>query len=95
MKPNDEPSDELIKEVFARFGTAYYESECLYRGPCNLCVLATFEGKSDITRPRIEEKFSNAFKITLGKILEEIKDLLPDKLFDRLQHAVNSRNFFR
>jgi len=93
MKPDDEPRDELIKEVFARFGTAYYESECLYRGLCNLYVLATFKSKSDITGPRIEEKFSKAFKITLGKILDEIKGLLPYKLFDRLQHAVNSRNF--
>lgn len=39
---------ELIKEVFARFGTAYYESEVLHRVLCNVCALATFEDPKSV-----------------------------------------------
>jgi hypothetical protein len=35
----DMPDEELIKEVFYRFGLAYYESECLHKELCNIYAL--------------------------------------------------------
>jgi hypothetical protein len=88
-----EPNEILIKEVYARFGLAYYESECLYRGLCNLYTFATFDSKQDITGPRIEEKFAYAFSKPLGIILHAIEDHLPESLYEQLQSALDKRNF--
>jgi hypothetical protein len=35
-----EPDSEDIKEVYARFGLAYYYAEVLHRGLCNLYLLS-------------------------------------------------------
>lgn len=88
-----EIQDELIKEVFAQFGAAYYHSEVLHRGLCNVYALATFEKAEDITRPRIEEKFSLAYSLTLGQIIEKTKEILPDNLQQQLKVALDSRNY--
>lgn len=85
--------EELIKEVFANFGSAYYHSEVLHKGLCNVYVLMTFEKITDITRLRIEEKFVRAFSLTLGQIIEETKNLLPNELQNRLKVALNKRNY--
>jgi len=66
MKRHEEPDAELIKEVYARFGLAYYESECLHKELCIVHAIASFRSKSDITCPRLEEKLSYAFSLTLG-----------------------------
>ena len=35
------PDDDLIRELYARFGLAYYQSECLHR---NLCIAFAWAG---------------------------------------------------
>lgn len=89
----DEPDAELIKEVYARFGLAYYESECLHRGLCIALAIASFQSQLHITRPRVEEKLSHAFSLTLGQVKDALKDILPDELFSRLEYVVEQRNF--
>ena len=84
---------ELIKEVFARFGAAYYHSEVLHRGLCNVYALATFNRAEDIIRPRIEEKLAIAFSLTLGQIVEKTKSLFPMDLQQRLEVALDKRNY--
>ena len=79
-----EDREELIKEVFAQFGAAYCHSEVLHRGLCIVYALATFDKAEDVTRPRIEEKLSIAFSLTLGQIVEKTKVLLPSGLQQRL-----------
>lgn len=71
---NDESIGELIKEVYAKFGLAYYHSECLHRGLCNIQALLSFNDRSDITRPRIEEKLEYVYSLTLGQVKEEKKN---------------------
>jgi hypothetical protein len=84
---------ELIKEVFARFGTAYYESEVLHRGLCNVYALATFDKPESITRPRIDEKLIYAYSLTLGQVIKESKYLFPAEIQDLLDLALSKRNF--
>ena len=63
---DQKPDAELIKELYARFGLAYYHSECLHRELSNIYVLGTFEKSADITRPRLEEKLAFAYSLSLG-----------------------------
>jgi hypothetical protein len=88
-----EVQEGLIKEVFAQFGAAYYHSEVLHRGLCNIYALATFGRAEDVTRPRIEEKFAVAFSLTLGQMVEKTKELFPSDLQQRLEVALDRRNY--
>lgn len=86
-------SESLIKEVYARFGLAYYLGEVLHRGLCYIYALISFEKPEDITRPRVEEKIAHAFSLTLGQIIRETEDLLPSELNEQLDLALEKRNF--
>lgn len=85
--------EDLIKEVYARFGLAYYLGEVLHRGLCNVYALLSFEKPKDITRPRLEEKFAYAFSLTLGQVIKELERFLPSELNAQLQIALEKRNF--
>jgi hypothetical protein len=84
---------ELIKEVFARFGTAYYESEVLHRGLCNIYALATFDKPESVTRARIDEKLTYTYSLTLGQVIKESKHLFPIDIQEQLDLALSKRNF--
>lgn len=86
-------SETEIKNLFALFGAAYYHSECLHRGLCNLYAFGSFESKLHMTNPRIEEKLARAFKLTLGQLIQEVQSLVPPKFHRRLQQALEQRNF--
>lgn len=88
----DEQS-ELIKEVFARFGAAYYESEVLHRGLCNIYALATFDKPESVTRPRVDEKLTYTYSLTLGQVIKESKHLFPADIQEQLDLALSKRNF--
>jgi len=93
MISNRPPDEQLIKEVYAKFGLAYYHSECLHRELCNMYAIGTFESSSHITRPRVEEKLAYAYSLTLGEITKQFERLLPQKLFSELNDIVEKRNF--
>jgi hypothetical protein len=84
---------DLIKEVYARFGLAYYLSECLHRELANGLVMLTFSDPAHITRPRLEEKFAHAFSMTFGQIVQDLAPLLPTNTLQRLHLALQKRNF--
>ena len=91
--PSEEPSGELVKEVYAQFGLAYSLSECLHKTLCHIHALVSFEDRKDITRPRVEEKLSYAYSLTLGQVRDEIRGLVPEDLFAKLDQGVEKRNF--
>jgi len=90
---NEPDAEELIKEVYAHFGLAYYESECLHRELCMILAFTPFQKKLNITRPRIEEELAHAFSLTLGQVKDSLKDILPDVLYSKLEYVVEQRNF--
>ena len=90
---SEELGGELIKEVYARFGLAYYYSECLHKTLCHIYALASFQDSKDITRPRVEEKLAYTYSLTLGQVKDEIKGLIPEELFSQLDEGVGKRNF--
>lgn len=90
---SEEPGGELIREVYARFGLAYSNSECLHKTLCHIYALASFRDREDITRPRLEEKLAYTYSLTLGQVKDEIKELIPEQLFSQLDEGVDKRNF--
>jgi len=80
-------------ELYARFGLAYYHSECLHRGLCIVLALSTLPRCDLITRPRVEERLAYAFSLTLGEVTRKLKGVLPAEQFRELQQAVDKRNF--
>lgn len=88
----DEQS-ELIKDLFALFGKAYYESEVLHRGLCNVYALATFDAPESVTRPRVDEKLMYSYSLTLGQVIGESKHIFPTTIQEQLDLAVTKRNY--
>lgn len=89
----DEPDDDLIREMYARFGLAYYQSECLHRGLCFVFAWTELPSRGMITRPRVEERLAQAFSLTLGDVAAKLEDVLPSELAPDIRTAVATRNF--
>jgi hypothetical protein len=93
MSDTGGPTSDLIRELYARFGLAYYMSECLHRGLCIYLAGATFEKLAHITQPRADEKFTHAFSLTFALAVQELQGVLPDDLIGELDAAAEKRNF--
>jgi hypothetical protein len=85
--------EELAKDVFAHFGSAYYQAEVLHRGLCNLLVWKQITAVGSMTRYRVEEHLANAFKTTLGQVVKELQPCFGDDDLPILESAVAKRNF--
>lgn len=93
MALENEPDNDLIREMYARFGLAYYQSACLHRG---LCIAFAWDGlpsREMITAPRVEERMAKAFSPTLGDVVGRLEDALPVELGGKIRAAVDARNF--
>ena len=90
---DEAPTPDLRRELFARFGLAYYHSECLHKELCNFLAISVFPSRHGITRPRIEERLVQAFALLLGLVVEELRPLLPLDILADLEGAVKKRNF--
>ena len=86
-------SEDLHREVYARFGLTYYYSEVLHRGLCNLLTVLTFRGPEDITRPRFEEVMAEVFSLTLGQLRTRLQPHLSSLLLSELDACLEKRNF--
>jgi hypothetical protein len=93
LSTDNEPDDDLIREVYARFGLAYYQSECLHRELCMILAWSGLPSRDLITCPRVEELLAHAFSLTLGDVAAKLEGVLPAELSGELQKAVDRRNF--
>jgi len=89
----NEPDDDLIRELYARFGLAYYQSECLHRGLCLVLAWTGLPSHSFTTRSRVEERLAQAFSLTLGDVASKLEGVLPAELAGEIRTAVATRNF--
>jgi len=86
--------EEMVREVFARFGLAYYEGECVHRQLGILYALLPYAVHGGGTRPRIEERLREAWSATMGGAATLVFPLLGDEsLACELKACVASRNF--
>lgn len=90
---DEESTPDLTRELFARFGLAYYHSECLHKELCNHLAISVFPNRDVVTRPRIEERLAQAFALPLGLVVSELRPILPKDLVPDLEAAVKKRNF--
>ena len=90
---NSQPDDDLIRELYARFGLAYCQSECLHRGLCIILAWSGLPSRDLITRPRVEERLAQAFSLTLGDVAAKLEGVLPAELVGEVREAVETRNF--
>lgn len=88
-----DPSEEQTKELFARFGLAYYQSECVHRALCNAFTIAPFPTAQGVSGPRIDERMNEAFDMTLGQLVEAIDPWTPRQLREVLDEVVERRNY--
>jgi hypothetical protein len=93
MVVTNEPTDNLVREMYARFGLAYYHSEVLHRGLCIILAMSDLPRKDLITRPRIEEHLAHAFSLTLGNVITELDGKIPSKYSTKLAEVREKRNF--
>lgn len=91
--PDDDPDDNLIREMYARFGLAYYQSECLHRGLCIILAESGLPSPDLITRPRVQERLAQAFSLTLGDVATKLEDVLPAEFAGEIRQAADTRNF--
>jgi len=89
----DKPSDDLLRELYARFGLAYYHSEVLHRGLCIILAMSDLPRRDLVTRPRVEELLSHAFSLTLGDVIGELAGKIPGEYSTNLDEACKKRNF--
>ena len=89
----NQPSDEHVRELYARFGLAYYHSEVLHRGLCLILAMSTLPRRDLITRPRVEERLAQAFSLTLGDVVRELPGKIPQEYSAQLEQALDARNF--
>ncbi len=93
MIDTNEPTDDLVREMYARFGLAYYNSEVLHRALCLILAISGLPRRDLITRPRIEEKLAHAFSLTLGDVITELGEKLPAEYLSKLEEVREKRNF--
>jgi len=93
MIMDNELMNDLVREMYARFGLAYYHSEVLHRGLCLILALSDLPRRDLITRLRVEERLAHTFTLTLGDVISELAGKIPDAFSIRLEKALNNRNF--
>jgi len=90
---DSQPSDELIRDLHARFGLAYYQSECLHRGLCIVLAYLGLPPTNFLTGQRVEELLAQSFSLTLGEVAEKLESILPAEWNTEIREAVEIRNF--
>lgn len=93
MVVSNEPIEDLVREMYARFGLAYYHSEVLHRGLCIILAMSDLLQRDMITCPRVEEHLANAFPLTLGHVITDLAGRIPAEYSTRLEEALEKRNF--
>jgi len=93
MVDSNQPTDDLVHELYARFGLAYYHSEVLHRGLCIILAMSVLPRRDMITRPRVEERLAQAFSLTFGEVIRDLSGRMPEQYAAQLEKAQDVRNF--
>lgn len=90
---NRAPEEDETRELFARFGRAYYFADVLHRGILHLCAFSRIADVGPTTRLRVEEHLRDASKLSLGIALTHVRSHFSVAVADQLDEAVERRNF--
>ena len=99
---NDSDSIEHIKEVYARFGSAFYQAQVLEQGIVNaLIVVDLIPSRRHLTRSQsewgmaVDEFMGRHFEHTMGRLLRDLRSVtvIPADLEGLLRDALEKRNW--
>ena len=93
MQDDEQADSELVRELYARFGLAYFRGDCLHRQLSMILAWSGIPQNTSLTRPRMEELLARSFSLTLGDVGTKLEQVLPPAFHDRLRDAVRRRNF--
>lgn len=93
MNIGDKQHNDLLHELFARFGIAYYYSEELHRGLSLILAFSNLPSPELTTSVRLDEELACSFSLTFGKVIDDLKGRIPDELSEKLKIALEKRNF--
>jgi len=88
------PESHQIREVYALYGLAMYQVQCVERQLAILLATEYGPGPKRITRTQFDELFKSYFDRTFGGVLRKmLKDSsVPVGLEERLRRALDTRN---
>jgi len=94
MEPLDLESQQ-IREVYARFGLAMYQAQCLERQLAILLATAYGPGPHKLTKCDYERLLGSLFKKTLGNLIQKLQEsvTLPNDFELMLREALGKRNW--
>lgn len=89
------PEDYGEKEVYAFFGLASFNAQCLEKGLLNFAIIATFDKVRPLSQAEWDVFYNKYDRHTMGNLLKSARKLteIPKSIDDRLNNALDSRNF--
>ena len=89
-----DPESEQIREVYARFGLAMYQAQCLERQLAMILATKYGPGPTRISRKELDSVFEDLFSKSLGQLVRKITRLsaLSEDEEQRLKEALETRN---
>lgn len=90
-----DPESEQIREVYARFGLAMYQAQCLERQLAIILATKYGPGPTRITRKDFDALLERMFKRTLGQLVNDIGGIIEvnEDEKEQLRYALNKRNW--
>lgn len=90
-----DPDSQQIQEVYARYGLAIYQAQCIERLLAIILVTEYGPGPNKITPQEYDELLESYFNRTLGGLIRKFlaEPSIPEDLEDRLKKALDARNF--
>ena len=90
-----ERESEEVREVFARYGLAIYQAQCLERQLSLILATRYGPGPTRISGEELDENLEGLFSRTLGHLVQQIRTLeeLSDEEEGQLHEALRKRNW--
>lgn len=90
-----ESRSEQIKEVFAQFGLAMYQAQCVERQLAILLATAYGPGPKRMTRSQYADLLASLFQKTFGGLFQTLRKAvaIPDDFEAVLRNALDKRNW--
>jgi hypothetical protein len=90
-----DPTSYQVREVYARYGLAMYQAQCVERQLAILLASEYRPGPSKITRSEYEQLLESHFERTLGGLLRQLEKSipLPADFEGTLRKALEKRNW--
>ena len=90
-----DPESEQIREVYARFGLAMYQAQCLERQLAIILATKYGPGPTKITSKGFNSLLNILFRRTLGQLVNDIGSIIEvnEDEKEQLKYALNKRNW--